>query len=306
MVLGGIVLFVLMVQPVVEGSATVHQTAPSASINTVDQQPNLDMSQLAQLDMDPVLMKFIRAVVTQLNEFKTELHEVKVDNVALKNTARVLDAEDKSVRAELAQVKTENVALQDRAQVVETENKAIHAELEQVRRDGDVLQIKTKSVAVELQRNIMEVQIQVTELQKQTKTNSVRLDHCEADTHPLIQEMERRRIQDTSTNVIGDASPVLHFARAVSFLHLSGRVDESNGGHRLLAEGQHGGTADCSSDEISRQLAIINDRCCDEPDEVCSGGKVQTCNAGCAAWIMPLWTSCRAQLKCDCVASLIS
>eukprot|EP01051_Picozoa_sp_SAG22_P012745 SAG22_NODE_1354_length_4636_cov_70.001763_2_plen_372_part_00 len=29
---------------------------------------------------------------------------------------------------------------------------------------------------------------------------------------------------------------------------------------------------------------------------MCTGGKVQTCNAGCAALIMPLWMSCRAQL----------
>eukprot|EP01051_Picozoa_sp_SAG22_P004819 SAG22_NODE_269_length_13236_cov_124.463424_8_plen_412_part_00 len=118
---------------------------------------------------------------------------------------------------------------------------------------------------------------------------SSRLDQCEADTHPFIKEMERRRAQAAA----GGAETVHIFKRTISVAgHISGRVDESNGGHRLLTEEG----ADCSNEEISRQISAINVECCDEPDEDCSNGHVSTCNAGCGALIMPLWTSCRARL----------
>eukprot|EP01052_Picozoa_sp_SAG31_P011505 SAG31_NODE_653_length_13152_cov_4.899487_1_plen_747_part_00 len=118
---------------------------------------------------------------------------------------------------------------------------------------------------------------------------SLRLDQCEAETHPFIKEMQRRRAQSAA----GGADTVHIFKRTISAAgHISGRVDESNGGHRLLTEEG----ADCSGAEISRQISAINVACCDEPEEDCSNGKVHTCNAGCGALIMPLWTSCRAQL----------
>eukprot|EP01050_Picozoa_sp_SAG11_P006696 SAG11_NODE_530_length_8718_cov_12.724910_2_plen_1534_part_00 len=111
----------LMFQPVVEGSAAA-TTQTEAVMNTADQQPNLDMSQLATLDMDPALMKFIGNVVTQL-------HEMKDDNVALQNRTRILE--------------TKNVALQNRTLVLEVENKAVHAEVKQVKKDRDALENKT-------------------------------------------------------------------------------------------------------------------------------------------------------------------
>ena len=36
--------------------------------------------------------------------------------------------------------------------------------------------------------------------------------------------------------------------------------------------------------------------CCDEPAEDCSGGYPHTCNAGCAALLLPFWQDCRAAL----------
>eukprot|EP01051_Picozoa_sp_SAG22_P003283 SAG22_NODE_158_length_16966_cov_26.252446_2_plen_618_part_00 len=121
---------------------------------------------------------------------------------------------------------------------------------------------------------------------------SARLDQCETDTHPFIREMERRRAQGAA----GGAETVHIFKRTISSVgHISGHVDESNGGHRLLTEEG----ADCSSAEISRQIDAINVECCDEPTEDCSGGKVNTCNAGCGAMIVPFWTACQAQLTRD-------
>eukprot|EP01050_Picozoa_sp_SAG11_P033105 SAG11_NODE_11080_length_785_cov_1.027697_1_plen_135_part_10 len=72
MVLGGIFLFVLMFQPVAEGSGAVATTQAAAMTNATDEQSSLDMSHLAKLDIDPVLLQFIGNVVTELKEVKND------------------------------------------------------------------------------------------------------------------------------------------------------------------------------------------------------------------------------------------
>ena len=112
-------------------------------------------------------------------------------------------------------------------------------------------------------------------------------DRC----RPGVDATGRRQTQGAD----GNSTVVRIFTRQVSLSHLSGNVDESNGGHRLVAEA--GGTAaDCSSAEIARQVDLINKVCCDEPTEMRSGGTMHTCNAGCGALLMPLWEACRANL----------
>eukprot|EP01050_Picozoa_sp_SAG11_P006893 SAG11_NODE_556_length_8552_cov_8.500651_1_plen_344_part_10 len=118
------------------------------------------------------------------------------------------------------------------------------------------------------------------------------LDHCKAQTSSFIKETVRRRVQGEEP--LGDAGVAHIFKRTLATSHLSGRVDESNGGHRLMSETTP--PNDCSSDAISRQIDAINTECCDEPDERCSNGRIQTCNDGCGALIMPLWTNCGPQL----------
>eukprot|EP01050_Picozoa_sp_SAG11_P038547 SAG11_NODE_15787_length_566_cov_1.171306_1_plen_80_part_00 len=55
--------------------------------------------------------------------------------------------------------------------------------------------------------------------------------------------------------VAGGAETIHIFKRTISAAgHISGRVDESNGGHRLLNEEG----AECSNAEISRQVLAIN------------------------------------------------
>eukprot|EP01052_Picozoa_sp_SAG31_P015756 SAG31_NODE_1021_length_10327_cov_17.940653_2_plen_610_part_00 len=173
---------------------------------------------------------------------------------------------------------------------------AMVAKMQGLEEDNAVLQNKTNAVEAELRNKTLveeELRGEISWLKKNLRHINARLDQREANS--FTQVVERRQMQDSGDTVIGDAQPVQIFKRAVTFSHLSGRVDESNGMHRLLAEGG-GVVIGCSSDEISQQLTVINDKCCDEPEELCAGGKVQTCNAGCAALIMPLWTSCRAQL----------
>ena len=66
-------MFVLMFQPVAEGSVT----AQTAGASNIDQKPNLDLSPLAKLDIDPVLLQLIGNVVTELKEVKNDNLELK-------------------------------------------------------------------------------------------------------------------------------------------------------------------------------------------------------------------------------------
>eukprot|EP01051_Picozoa_sp_SAG22_P007377 SAG22_NODE_517_length_9528_cov_3.821508_6_plen_491_part_00 len=162
-----------------------------AASTTADQQPNLDVSQLAQLDIDPILMKFIGSIVTQLH---------------------VVEAKNAAVGAELSQVKNENVAVQNRTRVLEAENKAVRGELELVKTDKIALENKTESVESELRQENHVLKVKVHDLQSaalelasrmkgDVQNISLRLDQCECevDTHPFFKEMDRRRMQDEET-----------------------------------------------------------------------------------------------------------
>eukprot|EP01052_Picozoa_sp_SAG31_P041340 SAG31_NODE_6242_length_2106_cov_1.481814_2_plen_573_part_00 len=172
---------------------------------------------------------------------------------------------------------------------------ALRAELADERRKNEAREQEFRAELADERRKNEAREQSLREFANQTEA---RLDQCEASTRPLVQEANRRR-RRAQQGSDDNSTEVRIFKRSVTFAHLSGRVDESNGAHeakhRLLAEGG-GVAADCSSDGIARQLDVITDTCCDEPDEVCSDGKVQTCNAGCAALIMPLWTSCKSEL----------
>ena len=67
-----------------------------------------------------------------------------------------------------------------------------------------------------------------------------------------------------------------------------------DGGRRLQAGGGTGGK--CSAADLYHLSAAINLECCDEPGEDCGGGYPHTCNAGCAALLLPFWRDCRAAL----------
>eukprot|EP01050_Picozoa_sp_SAG11_P006929 SAG11_NODE_560_length_8528_cov_4.697710_6_plen_297_part_00 len=217
----------LLCQTVIEASMQAAQT--DVPVNTAAHQPSLDMSQLSHLEIDPVLMKFIGGVVTQLREVKDENNAVRSENNAIrsefqriKDDSAVLQSENKAVRVEVKQVKDEN--------------NAIRSELEQVRRDKEALQNKTRVAEPESHKKNMALWIKVTELRNKTNANSLRLDQCEANSSLLIKQTQTRRVQDADVTVVGDAQIVHIFKRSVSTTHLSGRVDESNGQHRRLGE----------------------------------------------------------------------
>ena len=166
MILGGVFLFVLVFQPVAEGSVAVSQAASVSK--AADQQPNLDMSQLAKLDIDPVLMQFIGNVVTQVVEAKNAA--ISAELAQVKNVTQVLQVENKAVRAELAQVKKDKNALENKTQVIQ-------AELSMEKKRNDMLQV---------------------EVYRFSNNTSTRLDQCEATSNPFIREMEHRRLQQAA------------------------------------------------------------------------------------------------------------
>eukprot|EP01050_Picozoa_sp_SAG11_P014492 SAG11_NODE_1792_length_4254_cov_20.360770_1_plen_639_part_00 len=188
-------------------------------------------------------------------------------------------ADKAALRAELAEERRQNMERKEENQLLTGQVVGLQAMLYEF---GQL----TNKTRVDMER----VTIQVNMTDKRTKVDAqkmtARLDQCETNS------TQKRRTQDAE-QVVGNAEIVHIFKRSVSTTHLSGRVDESesNGGHRLLGEG-----ADCSSAEITQQIDAINVECCDEPGEDCSAGHVRTCNAGCGALIMPLWTACRPQL----------
>eukprot|EP01051_Picozoa_sp_SAG22_P005580 SAG22_NODE_336_length_12071_cov_10.875125_1_plen_737_part_00 len=115
-------------------------------------------SQLKGLDVPEGLQQFLGAMVTKMRETEAK-----------------------------------NEALQSRAQVVEAE---LRDEISWLKKDREAFQNKTRAVEAELRKENAALWITVTDLQNQAKTNSARLDQCEADTHPFIQETNRRRIQE--------------------------------------------------------------------------------------------------------------
>eukprot|EP01052_Picozoa_sp_SAG31_P022981 SAG31_NODE_1859_length_7052_cov_4.965051_1_plen_1196_part_00 len=237
-VVGVAFLLIVMFQPVAEGSAVASVTFTSTNVTKHHDETALvnetdvhsDMNQLAALNVDPGLKKFIGSLVmgfqSELRELKREnaemkgeIVEVQKENAQMKNAVAnlqnenaiikktnnaivELQKENAAVGAELGQVKTVNVGLQNRTQVLE--DTAARAELKQVKREKDAVQNKTRVVQAELskekKRNAV-LRVEVTEIQSMlyqffNKTNT-RLDQCEAKSNPFIQEMDHRQLQQT-------------------------------------------------------------------------------------------------------------
>eukprot|EP01043_Picozoa_sp_COSAG02_P011290 COSAG02_NODE_414_length_22826_cov_9.001364_8_plen_441_part_00 len=65
-----------------------------------------------------------------------------------------------------------------------------------------------------------------------------------------------------------------------------------NGG--TCAEGADGAT--CKTSDLVDRTAAVTNECCDEPTEDCSSGQPATCNAGCAAVLVPYYQDCQEVL----------
>eukprot|EP01052_Picozoa_sp_SAG31_P007759 SAG31_NODE_374_length_16577_cov_9.902173_12_plen_1507_part_00 len=197
-VVGVAFLLIVMFQPVAEGSVVVPVKSSSTNVTQHYNETALvnatnvhtNMNQLAVLNVNPDLKEFIGALVTG---FQSELRELKMENADLNRRTEALESANVEVKTENAEIKGENAALQSRALVVEAE---LRDEISLLKKDREAFQNKTCAVEAELRKENAALWITVTDLQYQAKTNSARLDQCEAHTHPFIQEMNRRRIQE--------------------------------------------------------------------------------------------------------------
>eukprot|EP01052_Picozoa_sp_SAG31_P005481 SAG31_NODE_241_length_19364_cov_17.168544_14_plen_846_part_01 len=163
LVLGGLLFGLLMFQPVVEGSAaaavglTAKATIGADRRNdTVHRQ--IDMSQLAALDIDLGLKQFLGEMVAG---FQVQVHQLKKGDEALE-TMLMKESQEKIVLRE------ENRALKTRV-----------AHLESV-----VVQLTNESAT------------QSRHLTTEVENIAVRLDQCKEETLSFVTEMERRRMQD--------------------------------------------------------------------------------------------------------------
>eukprot|EP01050_Picozoa_sp_SAG11_P001488 SAG11_NODE_64_length_18817_cov_64.238327_7_plen_938_part_00 len=243
-VVGVAFLLIVMFQPVAEGSAVVPVTSTSTNVTQHRNETALanatnvhtDMNQLAALNVDPGLKEFIGTLVMG---FQSELRELKRENVELNSMIEALQSanvelkkEDTALQNRTQVIEVELVRVKNKTEILEIDNKAVRAELQQAKKDKDTFENKTRVIQKEnaaLHAELSKVLIVVTKLQNQTTTNSVRLDQCEADTHPFIKEMQasqRRRLQEEETLCRGSGLNAMFQACCPS--------GSAGNGHRIL------------------------------------------------------------------------
>ena len=60
---------------------------------------------------------------------------------------------------------------------------------------------------------------------------------------------------------------------------------------------EHCPVSPCLAADLPDRVSLVSAECCDEPDEDCSSGQPASCNAGCAAVLVPYFLDCRAVLE---------
>ena len=60
---------------------------------------------------------------------------------------------------------------------------------------------------------------------------------------------------------------------------------------------QGGDSATCETSDLAERADAVARTCCDEPTEDCSSGQPASCNAGCAAVLVPYYLDCRQALE---------
>eukprot|EP01051_Picozoa_sp_SAG22_P007238 SAG22_NODE_502_length_9704_cov_23.436439_5_plen_637_part_00 len=244
-----------------------------AAAQTLDTAQTVDIgNQLEGLDVPEGLKQFLGAMVTEMRGLKAEL----------RNKTLV----EEELRGEISWLEKDRDAFHNKTRAVEAE----------FRRENTLLQNKTQTcihAVSELKGDMVSMHVQLEECKDGTATFA---DYIQ-DTAGRKAYNARRGLQggDSAPVSTDNSEIVKQFKRTVTYSASGlGYVEPSSGsGHRILTE------EGCSGEEISRQIDAINVECCDEPTEDCSGGKVNTCNAGCGAMIMPFWTACQAQLTRD-------
>jgi len=136
---------------------------------------------------------------------------------------------------------------------------------------------------LESREEILALRAKVEELDAQNVEQQAQIDNCG---RPEGGE-GRRGMQSQGPASQGEA--VTMFKRPVSalMLHHSGGGDGT--GHRILQ-------AECDADMLKQHTEAVNEECCDEPGEDCSGGVPHAPNADCCGVLVPFFQACAGQM----------
>jgi hypothetical protein len=136
---------------------------------------------------------------------------------------------------------------------------------------------------LESREEILALRAIVEELDAQNVEQQAQIDNCG---RPEGGE-GRRGMQSQGPASQGEA--VTMFKRPVSalMLHHSGGGDGT--GHRILQ-------AECDADMLKQHTEAVNEECCDEPGEDCSGGVPHAPNADCCGVLVPFFQACAGQM----------
>lgn len=136
---------------------------------------------------------------------------------------------------------------------------------------------------LESREEILALRAKVEELGAQNVEQQAQIDNCG---RPEGGE-GRRGMQSQGPASQGEA--VTMFKRPVSalMLHHSGGGDGT--GHRILQ-------AECDADMLKQHTEAVNEECCDEPGEDCSGGVPHAPNADCCGVLVPFFQACAGQM----------
>ena len=75
-----------------------------------------------------------------------------------------------------------------------------------------------------------------------------------------------------------------------------------NGG--VCVETSSGESLECTAESVADRTEAVNTECCNEPEEDCSSGQPATCNAGCAAVLLPYIEDCRSMMQPSLAATV--
>jgi hypothetical protein len=157
---------------------------------------------------------------------------------------------------------------------------------------GEEIQAQLRS----LQRRDDELQTLIRELAQEHQRRG--LQGAEPEPEPEIGEnvkiIKPQVVRCSHNHHTNTADGSFDYARCTSDPAFATCHAEACAGHRRAQAGDGYGEGACS--DLESRSAEVNQVCCDEPEEDCTGGYPHSCNAGCAATFLPFWEACRTVL----------
>ena len=166
------------------------------------------------------------------------------DTVDLSDPGQVMEAIGSMVTGLRAEMRAEMQALKNDTQAVE---KGLRREIDWLKKDREAVEnrsqarqaiAKTQAVLLEeSKKDKLMLWSVVHQLSNKTNTHTTRIDHCETETSPFIQDIIRRRLQDANALCHGSGLTAM-FGACCPRPRQGGGGTGSNGGHRRSLQGE--------------------------------------------------------------------